>query len=118
MISKQQMPAKKKKKIHNVVCGGAAIFPVFLFGFDMFLFLNTGSSPSNDILNGMLGQDCVLLSLLLSLNPVWYKQGLTLYSLSTTEGHFLWQLSLPCRAFLQYNVFDKGGPQVICPRPR
>lgn len=51
--------ASQKKKIHNVVCGGAAIFPVFLFGFDMFLFFNTGSSSSNDILNGMLGQDCV-----------------------------------------------------------
>lgn len=41
-----------------MVCGGAALFLVS-FGFDMFLFLNTGSFPSNDILNGMLGQDCV-----------------------------------------------------------
>lgn len=28
--------------------------------FDMFLFLNTGSLPSNDVRNGMLGPDCVV----------------------------------------------------------
>lgn len=54
------MPAKK---VHSQ-CGLRRgrhhfFFFVFLFGFDMFLFLNTGSFPSNTIIHdGVLGQDC------------------------------------------------------------
>lgn len=78
------MPAKKNPQpLWSVEGPPSFFFFLFLFGLDMFfLFLNTGSFPSNVITrDGVLGQDCYGS---IALTESWYKQGPTLYSLYTT----------------------------------